>query len=222
MTRTASVLVVALAACSGTEVGNPVVDVDFQIYNVMQVEAATVTVERIRLRPAANCEGDAELELLGPFVVDLLAARPLPELSDLEVAEGGYCRFEVTWDDAAEIGAVSMAFAGARASDGTPFSLQSVRNDELRLDAIDGAFPIDAATHALFVSLDETSLFAGLDLDAAIVDPDGTIYIDDARNTALLDTFEANVEAATKLFDDDDDDRVLDADERDPDDTLAD
>lgn len=105
--------------------------------------------------------------------------------------------------------------------DGIPFVLRSDRSDELRLDAVDGAFPIDATTHALFVAFDGAGLFAGVDLDAAAVGDDGVIRIEDGSNDALLSAFEANLDAATRLFDDDDGDGDLDADERDPDDVLA-
>ena len=223
MTRIACILVLAVSAgCTGTEVGNPVIDVDFELSNRGEVTGARVAVDRVRLRPAADCNGSTELDILGPFVIDLFVAAPLPELTDLEVSEGGYCRFEVQWDDADDLGGASMVFTGTRASDGTPFELTSVRNDELRLDAVDGEFPIDDATNALFVAFDGNALFDGIDLDGADVDGDGTIYIDDSSNEDLLDTFEGNLDAATQLFDDDDEDGQLDDDERDPDDALAD
>jgi len=222
MTRFACIAVLAISAgCTGTEVGNPVVDIDFELSNRGEVTAARLAVERVRLRPAADCNGSTELDIPGPFVIDLFIATPLPELSDLEVSEAGYCRFEVKWGGADELGGASMVFGGTRASDGTPFELTSVRSDELRLDAVDTQFPIDDATNALFVAFDGNGLFADVDLEGADVDPDGTIYIDDTSNPDLLDAFEGNVDAATQLFDDDDDDGQLDDDERDPDDVLA-
>ena len=228
------VLALASIACTGTDVGNPqtdggipgidaaspvVLSLDFALHNqqAMPVRAAWLAVERIRLRSAAACDGEARVDLEGPIVVDLLAAGPPAALSGLDVPAEGYCRFEVKWNafssglppgtPPALVGA-TIAIEGER-GDGTPFLLRSARDDEMRLDAVNGAFTIGEATGALFVGLDVMNLFAGVDLDTATVAADGTIYIDGESNPALLDIFDGNLRAAAELFDDDDGDGEL-------------
>lgn len=241
-----AVLALASIACVGTDVGNPQTDggipgvdapppvllsLDFALHNqqAMPVRGAWLAVERIRLRSASACEGEPRVDLEGPIVVDLLAAGPPASLSGLQVPAEGYCRFEVKWNafssglpagtPPALVGA-TIAIEGDR-DDGTPFLLRSARDDAMRLDAVNGAFTIGEATHALFVGLDVTRLFAGVDLDTATVAGDGTIYIDGDNNPDLLDIFDDNLRAAAELFDDDDGDGELAAGEAGDLDALA-
>ncbi|NNE35846.1 MAG: hypothetical protein HKN13_11440, partial [Rhodothermales bacterium] len=99
-----------LWSCTGTDVGNGIVDVDFAVYDSSEssalaaaappgltITSAWVAVERVRLRDAASCEGETEAEFIGPFAVDMLAAGSIPELSGLEVLFTDYCRFELRW-----------------------------------------------------------------------------------------------------------------------------
>jgi hypothetical protein len=227
-----ALLAAASAACTGTDVGNPIVDVDFALLQTQSpyaVNQAWLAVDRIRLRSSAACDGAAEREFEGPFAVDLLAPGPAEQLAGLDVPSGGYCRFEVKWNAFSsglppgtppELVEASIAITGVR-GDGTAFVLRSARDDELRLDAVAGEFTIDEATAALFVGLDTARLFTGVDLDAAVVDPDGTIYIDGQNNPTLLDAFDLNLRDAASLFDDDDGNGELDANESDAADALA-
>lgn len=222
-----------LAGSCGTETGNPVVDVQFALQRAevpaLTLTAAFVSVERVRLRNAADCNGGAEFELDTPLALDLLAGQAPPELQQIEVVGGAYCRFEFSWHVASEplpgapalLEGKSIAFEGLSPA-GTPFVLRSERSDDLRLDALDEAgFPISEATHALFVAFQEEVLFLDLDVDAGTVDPDGIIRIEPGSNEDLLEVFEQNLDAALRLFDDDNDNGALDADEDDADDSLA-
>lgn len=243
------VLIASLAVpgCTGTDVGNPVVDVDFTLYNdqvpdtggaaqlravgeTVSLTSAWVSVDRIRLRDAADCSGSAEVERPGPFAVDLLQPGPIPELTQIEAPSIGYCRFEFRWNKLttpapagapAELVGASILLSGTR-GDGTPFVLRSDRSDELRLDAVGGSFTIDDGTNALFVGFDGARLLAGVDLDSGIEDSEGVIRIENGSNEQLLGVFDDNIEAATELFDDNDDDGALDPEERDPTDIIAD
>jgi len=206
----------------GTDVGNPVtVDLEFASYGRETagavVERATVTVERIRLRPAANCEGGAEIEIEGPFTLDLTSPSPLADLTGLDLAGPAYCRFEMTWhpDETSDLAILVAGSAG-----GDPFQIRSRRNDELRVEALDEAgFTIDAA--ALFVAFDMAAWLDGIDLASAERDAGGAIVVSDDSNQGLLDQFEANVESAIALFADGDGDGALDDDEHDDADALA-
>ena len=159
----------------------------------------------------------------------MLASGTLAALRELEVPESGYCRFELRWDEfdgtlpgsaPGDLAGASLLVTGQR-GDGTPFVIRSERNDELRLDARDGEFAIDEATVGLYVGLDASQLFSGIDIDGAVVSGDGTIRIEPGSNEDILSVFDGNVEAAARLFDDDDGNGALDAGERDDDDVLA-
>jgi len=214
---------VALAACTGTDVGNPAVDVNFAAYNLTApgatVEHATMQVERVRLRPADDCEGGAEIEIEGPFMIDLTSPTSIADLTDLELDAQAYCRLELRWhpDDDTD-----RAIEVTGVADGTPFDVRSRRNDELRLEATDaGGFTIDDATSALFVAFDMAAWLDGVDIASAELDGDGVALIDDDANGDLLDVFEDNVTDAANLFDDDDGDGSLDDDEHGDGDELA-
>lgn len=236
----ATILVSILVfACTGTDVGNPVVDLDFSLHEGepggtsavaretiseatlgLVFEEAWVVVDRIRLREGSDCSGAAGFEIVGPYFVDLFGQGTLPALRDVEVPGDQFCRFEFRWDaedivpmDAPPaLSEASFLIAGTR-EDSTPFVLRSRRVDEFRLDAKDQTFSINDATGTLFVSFETDTLFAGIDLSAAEIGTEGVITIDDRNNKDLLDRFDDNLAAATKLFDDDDDDGELDVDE---------
>lgn len=213
----------ALAACTGTDVGNPAVDVNFAAYNLTApsatVDRATMQVERIRLRPAADCDGGAEIEIEGPFAIDLTTPTSIGDLTDVEIEAQAYCRLELRWHPDDDSG---LAIEVSGDADGTPFDVRSRRNDELRLEATDAdGFTIDDATSALFVAFDMAAWLDGVDVASAELDGDGVAVIDDDANGDLLDVFEDNVTDAADLFDDDDGDGSLDDDEHGDGDELA-
>lgn len=241
-----SITALVLCSCTGTDVGNPVVDLDFSLEtpestakarpaaaNVVagvRVKNAWVSVDRIRMRSAADCTGSAQLELVGPFYVDLLAPGPIDSLRDIELSGESFCRFEFGWDASdspvpanapQELVETSFLLMGER-SDSTEFILRSERNDDFRLDARDEAFSVDDATGSLFVAFNFTDLFAGIDLDEATVNGDGVILIDASSNSDILASFDDALADATRLFDDDDGDGTLDANEAEDADVLAD
>jgi len=181
------------------------------------------------MRDATTCDGEIEVELNGPFAVDARAPGAIPELTDIETTALTYCRFELRWspyegpatDVPTELVGASFLIEGTR-SDGARFVLRTDRNDELRLDARGAGFELDEATGALFVGFAAGQLFDGVMLDLAVAGADGVVRIEDGSNDDILDVFEANLEAAARLFDDDDDDGELDPDEREETEVLAD
>lgn len=232
--RCAVLLVVGagLAACgggdgvgtTGTDVGNPIeVDLRFAAYHLAgeaaAVDAANIAVERIRLRPAADCEGGAELEIDGPFSLDLLDPAGIGELAGVAFGAEAWCRIEIVWqrDEATD-----TAIRVAGRTGGDPFEIRSRRNDELRIEAIDDTgFTVDEATAVLFVAFDMATWLDGVDLAGAERGPGGAIEVTDDSNRDLLERFEENVESATALFADADGDGSLGDDERDDSDALA-
>ncbi len=225
----------AVLACTGTDVGNPVVDLDFSLHESevaggtvareiwagavpgLTLDEAWVVVDRIRLREGSDCSGQAEFELRGPYFVDLFGQGTLPALRDIEVPGDQFCRFEFRWDAEdmvpsnapSDLQGASLLMTGTR-TDGTRFVLKSARNDEFRLDAKDNTFSLSDATGTLFVSFDAAFLFTGIDLLSAEVGGDGVIRIDKDNNSDLIDIFDTNLADAAKLFDDDNNDGELD------------
>jgi len=238
---TAVAAALALGGCGGgTDVGNPI-DIGAEAYDLVgptappaangrvEVDGAWIVITELRLRPAADCEGDAEIRLAAPIAVDLLAATIPPALRDLAVMPGGYCRLDFKWDGIQggapgappELGDGSILLTGTRA-DGTPFVIKSDRDDHLELVARGGAFAVAADTSALLIGIDALTWLTGIDLDAAVVGGDGVIRIDAQNNTALGDVFDANVAGGIRLFEDQDGDSRLDPEEHDDTDVLAD
>jgi hypothetical protein len=209
---------------TGTDVGNPVVvDLQFAAYDLVLEEAAvdqaTIEVERVRLRPADDCEGGAEIELDGPFHLDLLDPRGADQLAGLPLDARAWCRIEMGWhrDDATD-----TAIRVAGSAGGDRFVIRSRRNDELRIESLDqDGFTVDEATAALFVAFDMTTWLDGVDLAGADREPDGAIAVSEDSNRDLLERFEENVESATRLFADRDGDGALGDGEHDDDDALA-
>lgn len=238
-------VLMSLPLSCGTDVGNPVVDMKFSIYDSgssatfdkgiahiappgLLIDKAWVAVERIRLRDATNCEGNSRDEFEGPFVVDMLSTDSNPSLSGLELNSSTYCRLEFRWKKLVEnevLGAppeltgASVLLEGERA-DGIRFILKSDKGNELRLDARNDTFTIDELSSSLFVAFDVQDLFDGVNMDAAEV-VDGSIRIQNNSNETLLRVFESNLDEMAKLFDDDDGDGELDPEERDSTDVLA-
>ena len=231
------------ASCTGTDVGNGVIDIDVDVHGEIpepptafapaagsaSVNEAWVSVDRIRLRDAVTCDDQTELDLRGPFAIDARASGAITALSDIEVASTDYCRFELRWSPYKgpvtgvpdELPGASFLIKGTRA-DGISFILRSERGNELRLDArSDMGFSINDATHALWVGFDLANLFKGISLDTAIVDNDGIIRIEKDSNRALLDVFDDNIDRVAKLFDDNDGNGELDPNERSDNETLA-
>lgn len=232
----------AIAACGGggTDVGNPV-DLGVHGFNPrapgatarlangdVEVEAAWLVVSDLRLRVAPACEDDGEARIQDDVLVDLLADEIPAALRELPIAPGPYCRLELDWhagaelaDAPADLDDAALLVSGSLADD-TPFVIRSRHDGGLRLDARDGAFDVTAGQPALFVGLDLMAWLAAVDFDAAVIGDDGVILIDDDNNRDQLDAFEAGLDAAARLFRDQDGDGTLGDDEHDDDDALAD
>lgn len=233
-----------LIACTGTDVGNGAVDVDFAIFDSKEeagsaaravapdgvtLGEAWVAVDRLRLRQGDDCSGGTEHRFDGPFVVDMRASGPSGALSALDIPPGAYCRFEMGWsglEDAqleapVELLGASFLLTGTR-MDGTAFVLRSERNDDMRLDARNLSFSIEKKGDGLFVAFDLQILLDGVDLDGVEPGPDGAIRIERGANEALLEIFDSNLHAAAKLFRDQDGDGELGSMEHNDTDALAD
>jgi hypothetical protein len=221
-----------LLSC-GTETGNPVISLQF-LLDESQAQAKTtitlaqISAKQIELRNAIDCNGKAEIELQGPFLLDLLAPEPPQSLQNITLKGGAYCRFEFEWNASQEstTGASpeltgKAIVVGGTLPDQTPFIIRSERNGKVRLENGAGSFPIDQATNALFVAFRADALLANLDFTTVTPDANGVLRIESGLNENLLEQFEDNLEQALRLFDDDNGDNELEADEAEDEDILA-
>lgn len=204
----------------GTIVGNPPQGVKFDIRTSpdspatakmssdLTLNSAWMSVERVRLRPAEDCSGDAEARLDGPLVADLLEAGVLPEPPELELNTNHFCRLEMTFspvdlDDApadtpADLVEHSLLIEGNLRS-GTSFQIATDMRDTIRIEPTDGEdLVISEDADCLTVTPDISGWIDVAALEA--LDDGAMIYVNEDTNEPLLDQFEAAIEDGIELM----------------------
>jgi hypothetical protein len=228
-------LFLLLCGCDVTETGNPAVPTrmgltafgsDPTVAAVRDPAAGGVVVEQafvvfgdMRFVPTERCDDDTRIDVAGPLHVDVAADEVF--VATFDVPETTFCRVRIRLERGEAPIAVgppelvdhSVVIRG-RTPAGTEFLLASQETEELELrNDADGPFPIDEARSAMLLAFDVSVWFAGVDLDTG-VPSGGRIVVDENMNGALLDLFDANLEAALSLFSDTDEDGELDDVER--------
>lgn len=213
----------------GTDVGNPIVKytVVNSAQNTVNVTGAWIVVDGLRFYDDAPCGNVPSFVVNSPDSVADLFDNTLPPGAPT-VASGDYCRFDVVWGQGKAplptgvppaLVDATVVVTGTR-TDQVAFTIRSLRTDALSMVATGASFSVRDDTGVLFVAFDGSELIQHVDLDAAAV-ANGEIIIDGAANNSLLLDFEANFHAAAKLFDDDNNNGVLDGIESDPGQDLA-
>ena len=234
----AALLLAGCTAQSGTETGNPPIFADVQVGLSVRagdpavarlpdgpgegavVEAAWIAVDRIRFVRGEVCDAPGEREYdLGGLSADLVSD---PRILSFEAEEGAYCRVRVELSPGEGAPGAPPSFVDrsvlleGRRADGVPFTVASRFGGRLDLRARDGAsFTLDQARGAVVIAFDVSAWLVSLDLDRAEVEA-GRVLVDDEHNEALLDAFDAAVEAALELHRDADRDGRVDDDEEGP------
>ncbi len=225
-----------MGACGGdqvgTSVGNPPrTTLDLVAYDGsagakhgqaagVTLDKALLVVDRIRLRDAANCEGDDRVQIAGPLVADLLGGGVLPAPAPLPLTGRKFCRFEMRWKqltpaDTLPAGAdpalagLSMLVEGRTAS-GKRFIIRGEFLEDFRLDARGGAFELRAATESLFVAFDYAGWIDAAAVEAGAGDP---VVISKNDNKTIYMSFRDAVQRSARLFRDADGDGALGAGE---------
>lgn len=227
------VLATASAGCFATETGNPsaalvAVDAHSSDPDRVSVRAASgdvvideawITFGAFGLVPEGGCPGAS-----GAFVGAALGAG--------DHSEPGAASFEIALEDAGTFCGLVAPFtplagalpAGAppelagrtlvllgHLADGTPLRIVSgFEGDVLVPEAGGGTFALTEDAPGLLVGLDVARWLSGVELDGAAREPDGSVVLDDTRNTALRDALDARVPLGVELYYDDDADGVLD------------
>lgn len=195
-----------------------------------RVDELWVVVDRFKLRADGKCAGEEEptepVDARGPFVAEVLSTGIVGALPEATVPEGAYCRFEMSLhalkvEEApasapAELIGATVLMRGERA-DGTPFVVRSAKGANFKLNAVEEPFTVSDGT-PFFLGVEMSSLVAALDLDSL----DGAeIVVDDTSNEDRLADFEGALKSAVRLFEDQDRDGDLSAEEAAPGATLA-
>lgn len=236
MTRSSSLLLLlGVQACAGTDVGNPPSQVTDTEVTVSlrgvdrgapsglvlatgdEVTEAWVVIDKLRLRGAESCEGNAAADdVTGPIVAELVSGRELPSAPSFTRQDASFCRLQVSIRPlgAGEVAGAPAELAGTtlllrgRRADGVPFVLRSDLGQKLQLDARTAPFTGADGQLSLEVRFAIDAWLSAADLAGAeLSDVDGvpTIEIDHDRNKDSLEAVEHVLDDSLSLWRDDDD-----------------
>lgn len=230
----AALAATAAIGCTGTETGNP-----FRVKMALDahssdparvavrvsmggavVDQVWLVLDQIQYVEAAACATDdgTAVEALG--AAD--HARDGATFQELELVEHEFCRIRVPLlvaDAAAlpagappELAGRSVLLVGRTAA-GAPLRVATSLTPSIPVDAVDpsGEFVLSGedAQDSVLLGFDVAGFLRGVDLDAAVAEPDGTVLVDETHNTSLHSMFEANLGSAMELYRDPNDDGAL-------------
>lgn len=220
--RTIAALALLALGCFGTETGNPPfapsvagdTGTPMGVVPQLAVSEGWMAVEDVAFEPSERCGAEGVVVRGAPAALALGGGRSLE--TDPVLEEGEYCalRFErVAWtsDEPAALSGATLALDAAL-SDGTTVRIRSTRAGAVRLSGEPFRMSEDAG--GLLVFADESLLFNGVSFTDARREPDGSIILDEATNTDLLDRVEAQLAGALFLYRDEDGDGLLSEPER--------
>ncbi|WP_430814456.1 hypothetical protein [Carboxylicivirga sp. RSCT41] len=154
----------------------------------------------------------SDVELEGPFLVDLLAANAETgiDLASVHVPNAVYEEIEFEFEpydenEPAEMSGNTIVATGT--NNGTPFTIISQEELEVELEYENG-YKLDGADSRLFIDLNLghlKTLVAAIDFTTATLEEDGSILITKEKNEPILKQFEEAVENSFDLEEDDDD-----------------
>jgi len=219
--------VLVLASCAGTETGNPSFDgtLSYNAYSTnpqqvallagdpdeIVVDTAWLVLGDVGFVPSDMCDPEAPTELHAPGLgVGDHAPAGAPE-TPLTLAAGSYCGMHLPFVRAvtapsnapADLVNHSALIEGTLA-DGRAFRITSAFEGDLFLAATDADFEMSAAEPRALVAFDVATWLGALNWAGATADSNGVVLVDDANNSALLQTFEQNLARGTALYRDPD------------------
>lgn len=227
-----------LAACTGTDVGNPVesrndvslLESSFQAGAELGMDSGRVTeawivVEDMRLYRGEGCDDrfarfdeNIAIDLQGRGFSDRFASVNLSEACQIEF---DLEPFDEDFPSSApeELRDVAAYFAGSWGENGR-FELRIRSMEDIEITSR-GA-QVGTGSEKLFFAVVAREIFSQNYLDTAQVDTDGVVRIEEGQNDSLRISMEAALRTAFRIYDDDDGDGELDPDEYDDgDDILA-
>ena len=186
---------------------------------------AEIVLSRIKVKSQSQCAGgssSSNVEFEGPFVVDLLTNVSRPNVAEIGIEPGTYCRLELRMDRMEEdelpaavdpsedIVGRSLIVEGQR-GDGVPFVAYLEADSEFKIQSPNGFAIGTNPEEDLLVVFRLADWFAGIDLDAADVES-GVVTLSEGKNQTLLEDLIHNVKKSAELFRDNDADGRLDDD----------
>lgn len=221
----------SIASCIGTETGNPsvaLVAIDTHSSDPARVsirgasgdvviDQAWIAFGTVSLVPDGGCpsgDGARTSAVLGAGD----HAEPGPLSFDIELAErASFCGLVARFAPLA--GALPAAAPPelegraivilAHLADGTAVRVVSAFMGEVAVTP-PGGFALAEDEPGLLIGLDAARWLAGVDLSSATREADGSIVLDDTRNTALRDALDARIPDGVELYRDQGSDGVLD------------
>lgn len=229
----------ALAACVGTDVGNPpaTTEITFEpevesetatatgalsLPNDYQIEEAWIAIDYATLRDADDCARSGDTDAVGPFFVNLAAGGEIhPEPPRFVTPAGELCQVRLELAPAtnvpAEIGAPwslrgkSVFIRGVR-PDGTNFAITSDRDERIRYQPVGGeTITIEPGENRLISVFDTTQWVKLTELDAIEGD---AVELSPRSNPSQFNEFRRNFLNGSKLFRDRDNNGRLDMPEK--------
>ncbi|OIP38685.1 MAG: hypothetical protein AUK47_11485 [Deltaproteobacteria bacterium CG2_30_63_29] len=233
--RNLGLLIVALAisnvsSCAGTDVGNPTMtNLQFSSYSTQSTALKLntgVTIEEVwlvlslaELRQAELCNAMGDEQYLGPFIVEVVSGReyPTPILTSIHRS---FCQMRLDFvalgaaDQTADIPRElvgNTVFVKGTRGDGQPFTLSFAAQDQdLQFQALGADFRLSDDEHNLFVGFDATTWFPdAMSIERLNTTPVDELAITMETNIDLVSQFEFNFKHSAGLFDDVDDDAIL-------------
>lgn len=225
-----------LAACTGTDVGNPVesrngvslLESTFQAgaelgMNSGRVTDAWIVVEDMRLYRGEGCD-DRFARFDKPVALDL-QGRGFPDgFASINLSQACEIEFDLEpFDEGFPAAApeglrgVAVYFAGSWGENGR-FELRIRSMEDIEITSRDARLGTGAET--LFFAVVAREIFSQNYLDTAQVDTDGVVRIEEGQNDSLRISMEAALRTAFRIYDDDDGNGELDADEYDDEDDI--
>jgi hypothetical protein len=222
-----------IAGCFGTETGNPSIaalSIDTHSSDpasvsvraasgAIVVDQAWITFGAVALLPDGACPSGAGA-LAGAVLGAGDHSEPGPLSFDIALeGTASFCGLVAPFaplDGALPAGA-PPELAGravvllAHLEDGTAVRIvSSFEGDVVVSDAGGAAFALEEDAAGLLVGLDVARWLGGVDLAGAAREVDGSIVLDDTRNTALRDAIDARIPQGVELYRDEGADGVLD------------
>ena len=155
-------------------------------------------------------EEEASIDIVGPFVIDLVTGTSTPSLADVEIPEGTYKRVDIRVDDGDSLDGNSFVAIAAFEYEGAPATLDLALhfNEDIRIEHPDGvALGPDTDLVAEFVVND---WLAGIDIAGCIDDADlelvdGVVTIDETTDngscSGIENTIKNNMKRGTRIND---------------------
>lgn len=185
-------------------------------------DEAYIIIEKIELKKNENdeAEGDDETDdmtdtneydFYGPYHIDLIAGTSAPELPLTEFEPGIYNKLEAEMIYDEELG-YSFYILGNFSDQENDFDFEFTytQSEDFKIENPDGFEITEEQINEIWAIIDLSLLFKDVDLSMAEVDEDGVIRLNKDSNRDLADIIESNLEEASELGTDDDDDGEID------------